>query len=52
MNKVKEYINKPETVKRRYIRELQSGMLDYNRLKKETIEKYNIKYNPDINTYY
>jgi hypothetical protein len=50
-NKVRNANKSPETYKRRYINELQKGLLDFNKMKKETIEKYGIKYDAINNVY-
>ena len=44
LDKVKQYVNNPDIVRKRYIREINSGMIDYSKMKKETIQKYDIKY--------
>lgn len=48
-NKVRENSKLSSTYRKRFIRELNSGVMDINRIKPETIEKYNIKF---INGFY
>ena len=43
-NKVRENSKLSSTYRRRFIRELNNGIMDFNRIKPETIEKYNIKF--------
>lgn len=47
-NKVKEHSKLSSTYRRRFIRELNSGVMDFNRIKPETKEKYNIKFENGI----
>lgn len=42
-NKVKEHSKLSSTYRKRFIRELNSGVMDIDKIKPETIEKYNIK---------
>ena len=42
----------PSTTRKRYIRELNNKVLDYSKLKPETITKYNIEYDKNKNLYY
>ena len=50
--KVRSYSNKPDVIKKRYIRELNNGLLNFDKLKKETIDKYDIKYDNNKKLYY
>ena len=47
-----ELNKKPETYRKRYIRDLNTGMMDISKMKKETIDKYGIKYDKNKNLYY
>jgi hypothetical protein len=42
----------PSTTRKRYIRELNNKVLDYSKMKPETITKYNIKYDKNKDLYY
>ena len=42
----------PSTTRKRYIRELNNKVLDYSKLKPETIIKYNIQYDKNKDLYY
>ena len=50
--KVKQRDNDPFTTRKRYIRELNNKVLDYTKMKKETITKYDIQYDKNKNVYY
>jgi hypothetical protein len=52
IDKVKVYSNSIDTVKRRYIREINSGMLDVKKTKPETLIKYNIQFDTDKQLFY
>ena len=47
-----EYNRNPEKIKMRYVKELNAGQLDYTRMKKTTIDKYDIKYDEEKKIYY
>jgi len=47
-----EYNRNPEKIKMRYVKELNAGQLDYTRMKKTTIDKYDIKYDEEKKLYY
>jgi hypothetical protein len=49
--KVRENSRKPSTYRNRYIRDLNSGVMDITKMKQETIDKFDIKRN-DIGVYY
>ncbi len=49
---VKARDNDPSTTRKRYIRELNNKVLDYSKLKPETITKYNIEYDKNKDLYY
>ena len=42
----------PSTTRKRYIRELNHKVLDFSKMKPETITKYNIQYDKNKNLYY
>jgi hypothetical protein len=42
----------PSTTRKRYIRELNNKVLDYSKMKKETIIKYDIQYDKNKDMYY
>ena len=42
----------PSTTRKRYIRELNNKVLDYSKLKSETITKYNIQYDKSKDLFY
>ena len=44
-----EYNRNPEKIKMRYVKELNAGQMDYTRMKKTTIDKYDIKYDEERN---
>ena len=50
--KVKENDNNQLTTRKRYIRELNNKVLDYSKMKSETITKYDIKYDKNKELYY
>ena len=50
--KVKQRDNDPLTTRKRYIRELNNKVLDYTKMKKETITKYDIQYDKNKGVYY
>ena len=51
-SKVKARDQDPTTTRKRYIRELNNKVLDYSKMKKETITKYDIQYDKNKDLYY
>lgn len=47
LKKTNELNKSPETYRRRYIRDLNNGIMDITKIKKETIDKYNIRKGDD-----
>ena len=45
-------IKDPSTTRKRYIRELNNKVLDFSKMKPETIIKYNIEYDKNKDLYY
>jgi hypothetical protein len=49
---VKSRDQDPATTRKRYIRELNHKVLDYSKMKPETITKYDIQYDENKDLYY
>jgi hypothetical protein len=52
LEKVRSYVNRPDVVRKRYIRELNTGLIDYTKVKEETFKKYNIEFDTINNVFY
>jgi len=48
---MRKYDKDPQVKRRKYLRDLNSGQLDWSKMKETTKQKYNLKYDSNTNSY-
>jgi len=51
LEKMRKYDKDPQVKRRKYLRDLNSGQLDWSKMKETTKQKYNLKYDSNTNSY-
>ena len=48
---MKSYDKDPKVIKRKYVTDLNSGQLEWSKIKETTKQKYDLKFDSNTNTY-